>query len=111
VLYIQAGINVSLPKLFLKEVIAKVFNTGLLRFARNDKWCLRSHCEESSDEAISINFTFAIGSKDKNLHLIGNLPINILSGDFYHTKSLRPELILRHKPVAADGLSHTEYFA
>jgi hypothetical protein len=33
-----------------------------------------------------------------------------ISGDFYHIKFLRPELILRHKPVAADGLSHTENF-
>ena len=35
---------------------------GLLCFARKDKWRLCGHCEERSDEAIAINFTFAIGS-------------------------------------------------
>jgi hypothetical protein len=36
---------------------------GLLRFARKDKWRRWGHCEEYSDEAISINLTFAIGSE------------------------------------------------
>ena len=36
--------------------------TGLLHFARKDKWRLCRHCEECSDDAISINLTFAIGS-------------------------------------------------
>jgi len=40
---------------------------GLPRFARNDKWRLCGHCEERSDEAISINWTFAIGSMERKI--------------------------------------------
>ncbi len=46
----------------------------------------------------------------RNLRLIGYLTNKILSGDFNHTKFLRPGLILRHKPLEVDGLSHTEIF-
>ena len=40
------------------------------------KSLLCSHCEESSDEAISINLTFAIGSRDKNSVRKGGVVFN-----------------------------------
>jgi hypothetical protein len=50
-----------------KEVIAKVFNTGIASSrqygTRKDTLHFCGHCEECSDEAISINVTFATGSK------------------------------------------------
>jgi len=47
----------------------------------------------------------------KNLRLIGYLTNKILSGDFHHTRFLRPGLILRHKLTALDSLIQTNSFA
>jgi len=52
--------------IFLFEVIAKVFSKGIVSSrqegTRKDTLRLCGHCQECSDEAISINMTFAIGS-------------------------------------------------
>jgi len=52
-------------KTFFLNQLQKHSTTGLLRFARKDKWRLCGHCEESIDVAISINLTFAIGASKR----------------------------------------------